>query len=205
MVMKINNSDGLSLTELLIASVIIGIMMTGIGVFSVSVKQLQGASETTMYTNMKLTALIKTLRMDAERAIGDPLDPGILSYTAADTSFDSICFRQDTANTPDIYTDDIWVCWYIPLTPPGNILRCFEVDPSNVPVDSLADCNSAVETREYFELDNPTFYSLVRDADNRIEYITITLTAHNTDHPLHVVKNPSVTMTTKISPAQMSR
>lgn len=200
--MKINQSHGLSLTELLIASAIIGIIMTGIAVFTISVRQLQATSQTTMYTNMKLTALMKTIRTDAELTIGDPTDSGIRTNTAGSTR--SICFRHDVENTPETYSDDLWACWYHHNASPG-MRRCYNLDPVNVPPTSTAMCTSAADTRDYFELADINFFSLTTDSEGRLNYLNLSLTAHDTTKPFDALKNPNITLATKISPPMMAR
>ncbi|MGE0267228.1 MAG: PilW family protein [Candidatus Omnitrophota bacterium] len=200
--MKIHQSHGLSLTELLIASAIIGIIMTGIAVFTISVRQMQVSSQTTMYTNMKLAALMKAIRTDAELMIGDPVNTGIQSNVAGSTR--SICFRQDLTNTPDNYSDDTWVCWYHHNSSPG-IRRCFNINPANVPPTSTAMCSSAAETRDYFELADINFFSFVTDPDGRFKYLTLSLTAHDTNKPYDALKNPNISLVTHISPHMMAR
>lgn len=200
--MTIKNSYGLSLTELLIASVIIGVIMTGVAVFTISVRQLQASNQTTMYTNIKVTALMKAMKTDAELAIGDPTDSGIRTNTAGSTR--SICFRHDVSNTPDIYANDIWVCWYHHASSPG-LRRCFNVPVGNVPPTTAAMCDSAVSEQDYFELTNINFFNLVMDGSGRLKYLTLSLTAHDTNTAYDALKNPDITMMTNVSPPMMAR
>jgi len=200
--MNIKNSNGLSLTELLIASAIIGIIMSGVAVFTISVKQLQTTSQTTSYTNLKLTALMKTIRTDAELTIGDPTNSGIRTNTAGSTR--SICFRHDQQNTPQSYADDIWVCWYHHNSAPG-IRRCYNTPAANVPPTTTAMCDSAASERDYFELANINFFELMTDTDGRLNYITISLSAHDTNMAYDALKNPNITLVTNISPHMQAR
>ncbi|MBZ0165740.1 MAG: hypothetical protein K8I00_02960 [Candidatus Omnitrophica bacterium] len=200
--MRIENPYGLTLTELLIAAVMVSIVMAGLAVFSTSMKQMMNTSQTTRYTDMKLAAVMKAIRKDAELAIGDPTDPGIIAVSASPKN--GICFRQDTMQTPSDYTDDVWACWYHHSSSPG-MRRCYNVPRVNVPTDSNAKCDSAASTRDYFELDNAEFYTVTNNPQGQFQSVTIHLTAHDTRIAADALENPSKSIIARISPQMISR
>lgn len=200
--MRRNNSRGLTLTELLLATVMITIVMAGVAVWTTSIKQMRQTSQTTRYTDMKLAAVMKAIRKDAELAIGDTANPGIQTNTAGATR--SICFRHDTQLTPADYTDDIWACWYHHNSSPG-LRRCYDTPAGDVPPDSNTKCDNAASTRDYYTLDDIDFFTVTNDVDGKLENVTISLTAHDDRSSTDALKNPSKTVVARISPYMISR
>ncbi len=196
--MRIHNQTGLSLTELLISTVIIGTIMLGIMTFSTSVRQMQSASSRTRYTDMKLAAAMKALKRDALQAIGDRLSPGIVVNSG---TFETICFRHDLALTPLDYTDDTWACW---MSSTSDVLRrCF--DPSTMPPTSVAECTASTDDRQYFQLTNTNFFTINTGGGGRFDSVTLTLSAHDINAPVDPLTNPEMTLTMDVSPPAHSR
>lgn len=200
--MRIAHQRGLTLTELLIAAVMVSIVMGGVAVFSTSMKQMANTSQTTRYTDMKLAAVMKSLRKDAELAIGDPTNPGIVAVSTSPRN--GICFRHDTQLTPSDYADDVWACWYHHSSSPG-MRRCYNVPAANIPTDTNAKCDTAASTRNYFELDNPEFYTVTNTAEGQFQSVTIHLTAHDTRLAADSLENPNKSIIARISPLMISR
>ena len=196
------NRRGLTLTELLLATVMISIVMGGVAVWATSMKQMRTSSQTTRYTDMKLAAVMKAIRKDAELAIGDPGDAGIQYISVSPKR--AICFRHDTQLTPSDYTDDIWACWYHHISSPG-LRRCYDIPSGDVPPDSNTKCDNAAATRDYFELDDVEFYTVNFDGDGRFENVTISLMAHDTRRTQDALQNPAKTFVAQISPPMISR
>lgn len=200
--MRVSSSQALTLTELLLATVMIGIVMSGVAVWSTSMKQMRVSSQTTRYTDMKLAAVMKAMRKDAELAIGDQSDQGILTNTAGATR--SICFRHDTQITPSDYSDDIWACWFHNTASPG-LRRCYDIPIGDVPPDSNTKCDNANETRDYFTLDDINFFTINNDGDGRFENVTLSLTAHDDRASVDALQNPSKTIVARVVPQMISR
>lgn len=190
-----NPKNGLTFTELLVASILIGIVMIGIASFSFVVKQIQGATNRSALLSMRLGGAINYIRRDALLAVGDPSSPGIDTYSAgADRS---ICFRHDT-NNPASYADDTWVCYY--YGPPANVLKRCD-NPIIRPPTTNGQCDAAPDVRQFIFLSNIDFFSIVNDGNGRLDYIEITLTSrYDSGNPAHPVNNPEHTLTTRVSP-----
>ncbi len=200
--MRIGCRRGLTLTELLLATVMIGIVMGGVAVWSTSMKQMRTTSQTTRYTDMKLAAVMKAIRKDAELAVGDASDLGIQYVTVSPRI--GICFRHDTGATPADYSDDIWACWYHHSSSPG-LRRCYDTPVGSVPTNTNAKCDNAASTRDYFELDNEEFYNVNFDGNGNFENVTFSLTAHDTRRAQDPLQNPSKTVIASVSPHMISR
>lgn len=194
----------MSLTELLVATILIGIVMVGVASFSSVVKQLQSTTDRSTILHLKTSAAMSFIRKDALLATGDPSSPGIEPYNNGTVR--SICFRQDV-NDPTSYAEDIWVCYGYGGTM-DKLKRCYDVPPANVPVQNEADCNAAAETGGYvdYHLSDPDFFTVVNDADGRLQYIQITLAAvYDETAPAHPVTNPEYVLTAQISPPHHGR
>ena len=102
---------GITLTELLVACVMIGILMIGTASFSLAIQRLQSSTNRSTILAMKMKAAMAEIDQDAVLAVGHATNPGVYAWTnSQDTN--SICFRQDLPNTPWDYTDDSWICYY---------------------------------------------------------------------------------------------
>jgi len=104
------NNRGITLAELLVASVMIGIVMIGVAAFSFAINNLYRSTNKTVIIALRAKSALARITQDATLATGDEQDRGILSFSN-DVDFNSICFRQDLLITPDDYTDDTWVCY----------------------------------------------------------------------------------------------
>lgn len=198
--------NGITLTELLVASVLVGIVMLGVASFSVSIKQFQNSTNKSTITEMKTKAAMARITKDAYLAVGDETDRGIVAYSAGQNL--SICFRHDT-NNPSSYTDDAWKCYFR-----GNqddLLAC-NVPPQSVPVQNIGHCNNTggggAPSRLLLELDpaKNIFYQLVENASGQLEYVELSLTGiFDQTAVKHPINNPTYTTTTQVSPPGHSR
>lgn len=193
---------GLSLTELLVATILIGIVMVGVASFSSVVKQLQSTTDRSTILHLKTSAAMSFIRKDALLATGDPSSPGVLTYTSPPT-IGSICFRHDV-NDPTSYGEDIWVCYF--YESPNFLRRCYDTPAVNVPVQSNIQCNTAAQRQDFLYLSDVDFFNIVNDADGRLQYIQITLAAvYDETAPAHPVTNPEYVLTAQISPPHHGR
>lgn len=195
--------NGMTLTELLMASVLVGIVMLGVASFSVSLNQFQNSTDKSTLIAMKTKAAMARINRDALLAVGDATDPGVYSWTNG-SNRNSICFRHDLANTPADYSDDTWTCYFHGNS--FNVTRC--VDPAAGPPPACTNngqcCGGATEQSPLLQLaDNASEYAAIVDADGdgRMDYIGITFTTRATwNQPAHPITNPEYTLTTQISP-----
>ncbi|MBF0384673.1 MAG: type II secretion system protein [Candidatus Omnitrophica bacterium] len=133
---RLKSPRAITLTELLVASVLIGIVMLGVITFSFTVKNIQVSTQRSSSLSAKIASAMSYLRQDAYSAVGyfDPgwsepnNPPGISAgvykgFTAPTNS--SICFRHDTDGDPSLFTTDQWRCYFAQSGGPsidGNLL-----------------------------------------------------------------------------------
>lgn len=200
--MKILHKNGITLTELLVASILIGVVMLGVASFNVSILQFQKTSDITAILALKAMTAMNYLVKDAYTVTGERTDEGIVTDEAG--SFQSICFRHNSAGgDPGSYADDQYTCYLFEVDN-DTFSRCPVPTPiGNVPPDSVADCGNR---NILFLTRSNTVWSISTDADGRTEYIDFTIDAivdpANAEHP---VKNPIYTLTTQVSPPALAR
>lgn len=101
---KIANPKGLTLVELIVSTFLIGIVMIGVVAFSLTIKQIQDATNKSSILKVRSMAFISHFSKKALLATGSQTNPGIrISPTS-----DWISFREDRNNTPNNYSDDWW-------------------------------------------------------------------------------------------------
>lgn len=214
--MNIQQKNAVTLTELLVGTMLIGIVMVGIAAFSNAIKQIHGSTDKSTILAMRTAFALKQMSADAFLAVGSNLlsDSGLsdclpnCGLVYKDTGAQrSICFRQDADNDPTSYTNDIWICYYDNGT--NNIIdRCVGTPVANVPPSSFAQCSAAlaVVTPYNYQLIQNDFFEVVKDAGGRLEYVEIFLTTRSDiGAPVHPMDNPEYTLTTRVSPPGLSR
>ncbi len=114
----------LTITELIIASLLVGIVMLGVLNADYAIRRMDNNSNTDTRLAIQMSALGETIRLDIKRVHGYPGETTAGINVAART----ICFRYDTT-TPQIYTDDNWSCY----TQPAADTRVFRCTYANNP------------------------------------------------------------------------
>jgi len=207
--MRVIKSQGITLTELLVAVTMIGILMIGVASFAVAINRLQSATNRSIIVAMKVKAAMAEISQDALLAVGDATDLGVYSWSN-NIDANSICFRQDLLNTPQDNSDDTWICYYhgdsfdisrcpgsTHSFPPNctNYSQCCAGVPESNKTILLSISSSASE-----------YAKVVYDANGKFKYIDLTLTARfDRNKPVHPINNPEHTLTTKVSPTGHSR
>jgi len=196
---------GMTLTELLVASILVGIVMLGVASFSIALKHIQGGTSRSALLAMRTHAAMAKITKDAYATVGDATNPGIKERAMGQDR--SICFRKDT-NDPSSYTDDTWSCYYRRrLGSSNNLWRCTEpTPPAKVPPANLLECNNGGTSDLLLNLNNNDYFTIVTDTDDRLEYIEFTFTAIiDRSAAVHPVDNPLYTLVTRVSPPGHSR
>jgi len=202
-IVKNKNQNGLTLTELIVSSVLVSIVMLAVVAFNFAIKQIEGATNASNIVAMRSNATVSAITRDASMAVGDSIDRGILFYPALPPSGNrrSLCFRHDTDGDPSDYTGDTWVCYWHDND--LELWRC-ENPSAPIPITTFAQCDGL--NTHYLQLTENEFYSVVEDANNRLEYVEITInTRFDANKSMHNVTNPDYTITTRISPISHSR
>ena len=199
MKIKIVNQNGITLTELLVASILIGIVMIGVASFSVSIGQLQNSTNRATILTMRTTAAMNHLTRAAYLAVGDETNRGVVPGGVGKK--ESICFRHDTDVDPSSYTGDTWTCYFI-----NNQKVLWLCDPGlTPPVNNWGECKSGPgDPRELLDLENSNYFTIVNDTGaGPLEYININIPAiFNNQGGLvfHPIKNPRCHLHTQVRP-----
>lgn len=203
--MNIRTQKALTLTELLVSTILIAIVMVGVASFSFVIKQLQSTTDKSGLLSMRLAAAMNRMGRDALLTVGDPASPGIQTYSNAGTR--SICFRNDV-NDPLTYADDKWTCYFYDSGGTNILKRCENLDPSSIPPAADVQCDAALDVQTFLPLSNINFFNVVYNAADvrRLDYIEITLTGrYDITKAAHVIENPEQVVTIQISPPNYGR
>lgn len=189
---------GLTLTELLVSVILIGIVMTGVAAFSVFVKQARDSTSEGTILAMRTATAMHYIKEDALGAIGDSSDRGVVGAAP-----ELICFRYDDSD-PTVYTDDKWACYWYDDEASYALWKCADQDELTfiLPV-SLADCQTGTGEVELVTLDPAAtgYFEIVDDANGRLAYIDITLNTIADPGPApNTITNPTYRLFTRVSP-----
>jgi Tfp pilus assembly protein PilE len=117
------NDRGMSLAELLISTIIVGFMVTGIFTAYNNLQGMDRGASRRAAISMEIQSVTEHMRHNAVMAIGTSLKPGVaVNNTADDTNY--VCFRQDVSTTPQNLSDDRWRCYTWLGAPRVNVYFC---------------------------------------------------------------------------------
>jgi prepilin-type N-terminal cleavage/methylation domain-containing protein len=198
-------NNGMTLTELLVASVLVGIVMLAVLSFGLAIRQMQGSTSRSVILTMRTKAAMARIAGDAISAVGDQTNRGVAAFTTGSSR--SICFRQDGGD-PSRYNDDNWVCYYKDIN--DRLWHCNEPsNPAEVPVNTMAKCNNGGASDYLLDINDAVFanfFNIQLNAGGRLEYIELILAGvYDRSDPIHPIENPEYTVTTRISPPGHSR
>lgn len=205
-----HNTSGITLTELLVASVLVGIVMLGVAGFSVSIKQMQASTNQTTVLAMRARAALARMVKDASLAVGDNENCGTEGLGSGNVDCGlgirwvpigpppAICFRHDRSGTPDNYVDDSWVCYT--LRGSYDLSRCDGMLKANI----TSNCTGAANVTEMIQLAKPegfVFFNVIQNGNGRIEYVEFIIRARpKFDQPADPITNPETLITTRVKP-----
>jgi type II secretory pathway pseudopilin PulG len=109
---KIFRKTSMTLTELIVASAIVGIVMLGVISIDYAVRSSKKNISETSLMVMQTSAAMHQITRDAMRVVGDhssDANRGISWDAVGDIQ--NICFRYDADNDPNDYTNDLWTCF----------------------------------------------------------------------------------------------
>jgi len=189
---------GLTLTELLIASVLVGVLTLGAAGVMIGMRKIQGSSRLSSFLVIHSSAVMAHIQRSVLQATGYQSDPGIILNSGSSPRYYS--FRQDTNssgttnNTPANYADDTWVI-YIHDTTAYKLSSCRQAASSGA-APTAACVSGAVELTNRVQSLTFTF---VADAVNF--YVGVNLqTISNPASAQNPMANPSYNLATKITP-----
>jgi len=182
--LKINNK-GLTLAELIVATIIMGILMVGIASMDIGLRNMfEGTSKNTL-TSSKVSLLVHHVSRTIATAIGDENNPGVAF------SGSNIWIRTDSNITPSSYSDDDW---YVYQFDSGN---------NNVKFCSTTDvyiaCQTTIQTLGRGCI--TTFQPSIEDDSTTLDF-NLTLKVSGRDDPstaIDAFENPEYTVTSVFS------
>jgi prepilin-type N-terminal cleavage/methylation domain-containing protein len=183
---KIRSDRGLTLTELIVASVLVGIVMMGIVSFNVSLKNVQDTSSLGANLSLEAATTMSYLRNDIVMAFGSSADTGLFypTLTGANSLNRSLCIRKDGGDLISTSPDDTWTCYF--YEDATRLLeRCVRpttaVDPKTAPfIATRVACEAGASSIQYLtHLVDRDFYSIVPAPPAIMQYVRISLRVYD--------------------------
>ena len=193
------NSKALTLVELLVATVLMGIVMTGVISAEYAARSAEQKNSRGSLVSMITSALLLDMNKNLSLATGNVGDRGISSNQEIDPNWTGptdLCVRKEdpTNATPDPgdYSDDRWTCY----TKIGfNLWTC----------DQLATPRACTGADRLLGQLNAFLVDVTADAVAHNFYVDLSI-ANRYDHAAAVSPstNPQVTVTARVYPTQHS-
>ena len=206
--MNTRTQNALTLTELLVSTILMGIVMGGVAAFSLFVKQSRDSTGAGTILAVQTATAMHYLVQDANKAVGDNSNRGVISDSPPPRS---VCFRHDASN-PAVYTDDTWACyWYD--APSNGLWKCADRNAiATVPPANFNDCIPPVagfsRGIKLVTIDPGAtqYFNVIDNSDGRFLYVDITLnTIANPGQAANTIANPTYQLFTRVSPPAHGR
>ena len=207
----LQNNHGMTLTELIIAASLVGIVMVGAVSIDYAIRSTRQSVTASSTLSLQTAADLLQITRDANATtgMGDSDDTMRGLYTYATGPWREICFRQDQSDTQSL-VDDLWVCY---MHGADYLLwRCFNI-PLSEPMVFTNCVGQGTETQmvqldgNYYTTEGIDFFTLVDgDSDGRTDAIDITLAATlDPLNPSNPLTNPTNVVSTRINPPSLGR
>jgi Tfp pilus assembly protein PilV len=207
-------NTAMTLAELIIASILVGIVTLGLIAAEQAVRMSRQSSHRDAQISAQLQSAMIKLNRDASSTVGDATDTGIYQYSSGNDR--TICFRQ-AAGDANIYTDDVWNCWWTNTS--SRILA--SCGPLANPLTTCAGQASLFNwvTLTLDATTYTTFYSVIDNTqavitplapwyilNKKISYIQLDLRSRfNPAANVNPIENPDYALNARISPTGLSR
>ena len=210
------NKTGVTLTELLVATILMGIVMLGIVSVDFAIRQMSKKTSSTALLRMYTSAVMQEMSRNAALITGSstgspaPPDIGFLSFPALNPT--RFYFRQDINaatglpnNTPQNTSDDGWIC-YDKSQGGASAINIYKCRFSS-PVLTNRDCFHAAAFGTIIigtAVDNPPSQRLNMQflPDNNVPtqkyYLEISLTNRKYPSSAASATNPEVSISTRV-------
>ncbi|MBF0484974.1 MAG: prepilin-type N-terminal cleavage/methylation domain-containing protein [Candidatus Omnitrophica bacterium] len=147
--MAAHSYKGITLAELLVSLVVVGVVMVGVTAADHAFRRLdrENTHDSTLY--VRAMALAEMIRKDANLAVGSALSPGVQIDTTANNF---LCFRQDNNHdgsidnnpgtvAPFIGVRDSWQCYSKPgdTAADVDVFKCTKTIPAGPSVCAVGD------------------------------------------------------------------
>lgn len=203
----------MTLMELLITSVLVGIVTIGLIAAEQVVRMSRQSSARDNQVTTQLQAAMTLLTADANLTVGDANDTGIYQYKNG-IKRQMICFRYSSGDV-NTYADDLLNCWSSNDTT-KELWSCRGL------VSTVQDCTLSANKLYWGKLSNSEFFgvydssgTLFADSNfsrpggglvGSVGYIEINLQSrYSLTQAAHPINNPDYNLRTQISPVGLSR
>ena len=178
----------LTLTELLIATTIVGIIMMGVVSSDYAVRKSFQSQSADALLSLHTRVIVNDIIKNAALASGYKNDLGIRTLDA-----NNFCIRQDPKNlpTPMDYSDDPWVCY---TTVPNSALYTCAKPAGAVPPAACATSDQKLGA----------VVSVAPSFDPATDTFSVTIVNRDDPGNPKSISNPEVTVTSQTSPAGQS-
>jgi type II secretory pathway pseudopilin PulG len=178
--------NAMTLTELIIASVLMGIMMVGLVSVDLAVRNSRATATADTAVAIQTQAAMLRITNDAMKAVGNSSNPGVSSAAGF------LCFRHDTDNDPNTFSGDTWVCYD---KDENDIDRCTPSVPEHCTLSSTGYESVLLGKTSDFT------YNFFLDSTTKKLYVDISMTNRfDTTVAAHPITNPDYTISTHVSP-----
>lgn len=170
---KPGQKQGLTLVELIVASMLIAIVLLGVVAFNLSLTQIQDDSFNQSTLSIQASTAMNYLKDDISMATGTRIKPGISIYSTSANS--SLCLRQpdDTLLSLD---DNSWIC-HIWDNTSKNLRRCVPTTrPTTLFPTTPPACRTTSPIMYLVRLQNGNFFQAGFPSSG---LVTITLNAED--------------------------
>lgn len=199
--MNLKNNNALTLTELIAATILFGIVIAGVASLDFALSQTRKGTSQSSIITMQTSSIMLRISKEAELATGDQANPGIVININPTNIW--IRHEDPTNPTPDpsSYADDTWVSFtYNPVS--HNIFFCTIPDnPTAPPTTTCPNGSENIGTLASF------IPNLVNDATlgNQNFYLEVTLiNRFDPTIAVNAFDNPECTLTSRIHPTSFS-
>ncbi len=210
------SNHAMTLIELIVASILVGIVTLGLIAAEQAIRMSRQSSNRDSQISAQLQAAMTALSKDINSTVGDASDTGIYQYAVGNNL--SVCFRYAQGD-PNIYSDDRWSCWTANTDTDSGLLSACR----NLALPT-SDCRLSLAPTKIdwatltFDGTYTTFFSVLDDSaaviapasaiitGRKISYIDIQLKSRfNPAVASHPIENPEYTLTSRFSPVGLSR
>jgi hypothetical protein len=211
---KILHNNALTLTELMVASILMGIVMVGVAGFGVAIKRMQDTVDKQAIVNYHAATAMAFFERHISQAYGSAADPAnpvyLFNTVVAPRNYWS--FRADPSRTPTNTADDNWMIFWSDQANPDTLYYCTKpYDPANGDATNFgvgqgcSPANRQIVLNENM-IGNPTITFAPNNAPSILSQvvvagITVRYSAAAASEP---VDNPEVSMSSSIALLQYS-
>ncbi|OGX07836.1 MAG: hypothetical protein A2Z88_08715 [Omnitrophica WOR_2 bacterium GWA2_47_8] len=213
--LKLRTKSGLTLIELIIASILMGLVMMGVISLDYAMRRTYRVSAMSADVSTRISGAMVHIFNRASLAVGMSTDLGLWPFE--DASVRGLVLRQDRNNTPGDFTDDTWIRYIHNKSGggAGDIYYCEIIsDFTNVHITpgappaldaTVYDPASCVGTQYFLTHVYPattfTTYTLINDPGNFEFYLQVDMTGRNSDtDPVDPIKNKEYKLSTRVTP-----